>query len=347
MNAQCNMAVYRLDIDHDDPRVETFVPKDDEGPLLGSRGWDMADRLTDFRPARPIRADWEPPQLSNVWKPLAVKGRIRTWNDYPRLIDLPAFSRRAVDVLRDMLEANGELLPLICDHGDYWAYNLRTIADIVNVDKSVHAFDEATRLRYFPITEIDRFEVYSDRLAALTIFRIRQDATGTYATRPFAERVRAAGLHNFVFNRVWPWPEGTVWRTEAANQRRAAREARRRRGASNLRGNTVVIRLITGGRGKPTKQQHAHVAAIMDSLDALLADPAASYDAPVFGNLEGDEPTTGEHRLFLSCPHADRLVDHLRPWLHHLDWPGAVVVVKRYGELYDGAAREESVRGPW
>ena len=30
----------------------------------------------------------------------------------------------------------------------------------------------------------------------------------------------------------------------------------------------------------------------------------------------------------------------LAPWLHHLDWPRSVYLMKRYGEMYDEDAKE-------
>jgi hypothetical protein len=262
-------------------------------------------------------------------------------------MDHPAFSQRAVDVLRDMLEPNGELLPLDYEHGTFWAYNLRTVVDIVNVEASTHSFDETTRRRHFPMTEINHFEIYPERLNELTIFRLRQQLSSTYVTQPFVDRVRSAGLNNFVFEKIWPWPKGTNWNTEVRKQQLAAAKAKRHAGAPNLRNHAVVIRLLTGSTRVPTKQQREHVGVIMDSLDALLADPNAPYESPFYGNLQGDEPVKGEHRLFLSCPDADRLVERIRTWLQHLDWPHDVVVVKRYGELRDESAREVTLHGPW
>lgn len=349
MTSKNDCAVYHLDVDNDDPRVEglALATYGEPSLLQEHRGHEIPSRLTDFLPSRPYQPNWEPLRLAEIWKPLRVVGRVRAWNDYPTLMSWPAFSRRAIDALHDMLEPNGELLPLLYEHGEYWVYNVRTVVDIVNLDVSIHSMDETTRLQYFPVTEIEHYEIYPERLHGLSIFRMRQDPSGTYVTQPFVDRVRSAGLRNFVFEKIAPWPKGTNWITEVSKQRRAAREAKRKAGVADLRGNTVVLRLVTGENKMPNKQQREHVGVIMDSLDALLADPNAAYDAPVYGNLAGDEPVKGEHRLFLNCPDADRLVAHLKPWLHYLDWPGPIVVVKRYGELYDENAREETLQGPW
>ncbi len=335
------IAVYHLDIDHDDPRIERFVPISSTS-LLGARGHGHDDRLTDFYPAAPIVADWVPPTLNKVWIPLEVSGRIRIWNDYPKLMEFPAFSRRAVDALRDLLNANGELLPLRYKDGEYWAYNLRTVVDIINPNESVvidcHRSSTSVARSYY------YYSIRPERLDGLTIFRMRHDLSDVYVTQPFVDRVRTAGLRNFVFEKIWPWPKGTIWYQEARKQNATEREQAR---TPDLACHSLVIRLETGTNLNPNKQQREHVEMIMNSLDALLSDPGAPIDAAYFGRLEGSEPFKGEYRLYFSCPDADKLVDHLRSWLHHLDWPGSVQVVKRYGEMRDEEAREETAEGPW
>jgi hypothetical protein len=334
-------AVYELVMDHDDSRIESFVPNDPE-PL--THGTFRKNRVDDFFADRPEGPDWTPPRLAPIWTPLPVRGRVRAWNDYPTMVSIvPVFSQRAVDALSDILEPNGELLPLVTKVGRYWAYNILTVADIVDVDRSVRYASSASFGASGVIDDFRYYEILPEKLSGLTIFRLRQRRGGAYVTRGFVDRARAAGLRGMRFDKIWPWPKGTFWKVEAKKAREAAK-ARDRRPA--LRRHTVVLRLATGRRS-PTKVQREHVEAIMDALDRLLADPHAAYDAPVFGNLEGNEPVNGEHWLFLSCPDADQLVEAMRPFLRRLDWPGEVVLTKRYGEMrYEGAA-EETVRGPW
>jgi hypothetical protein len=334
--------LYLVESNRNDPRSEGFTVVDPLEPsLLGRRGWNdhADDRIRDFFPPFPIQGDWTSPRLADLWRPLRVKGRVRAWNDFPTIdMVVPAFSQRAVDALGDILEANGELLPLEYEHGTWFAYNCRTVADIVDYTKSTVSLDCGVQ------KEIDHYTIYVERLTGLTLFRMRHDVgPALYSTQSFVDRARQAGLRNFDFEKIWSWPKGTIWYLENKKLRRQ----KKINGKPDLRGHSVVIRLGTGSKAKPNKRQREHVEMIMDSLDALLADPYAAYDAPVFGNLQGDEPLKGEHRLFLSCPDADRLVEHLRPWLRHLDWPGSVEVVKRYGDLYDEGAREETIRGPW
>lgn len=66
------------------------------------------------------------------WTPVYVKmsEAKKKWaiGDFPSLgRTAPVFSRRAAEALRDPLCASGELLPLACDEGDYYVYNVTRV----------------------------------------------------------------------------------------------------------------------------------------------------------------------------------------------------------------------------
>src|SRR5260370_19682769 len=76
---------------------------------------------------------WTVTPMGTIWRPQPVEGRVYAFNDYPCVnLTIPAFSRRAVDVLRDLLEPNGELLPLVSSVGEYYAFNTTKVADILD-----------------------------------------------------------------------------------------------------------------------------------------------------------------------------------------------------------------------
>jgi hypothetical protein len=124
----------------------------------------------------------------------------------------PVFSERAVEALRDLLQSNGELLPLLCDEGTYHVFNTTTVVD---------ALDEQ-RSEFKPLQELDpdlfwkappdemgitRHEFFSDKVADLSIFRIPFGSN--YAenyplvTDRFVQRVAASGLKGFEFQLLW------------------------------------------------------------------------------------------------------------------------------------------------
>ncbi len=112
----------------------------------------------------------------------------------------PLLSRRAVEALRDMLEPNGELLPVICDYEEFWIFNTTRLLD---------ALDEAeSELRRFPssgrIMKIERYELLADQLGECPIFKLTLDAHGrALVTKEFIDRVNQSALVGFSFCPIW------------------------------------------------------------------------------------------------------------------------------------------------
>ncbi len=170
------------------------------GPFLGDDIKGLYPRPEDLRD-RPV-----PPPLAGIWQPREVKEDV----PFPRGMDLISvswvlgLSQRAVDVLRDMLEPNGEILPLIMPKGvgTFFLYRMRKIADVLDLEKS--------RLEYVPIghlaLRIDYHQFRTDQLAGLSIFQIPERLYSVYVTEEFVSRVRQSGLKGFKFVKVWPLP---------------------------------------------------------------------------------------------------------------------------------------------
>ena len=338
--------VYKLEPFYEIPKYEGFARKHDVS-YLGHRWlWE------DFHfPTAPHRRDWEAPRLASVWKPVEVTGRVRKFNDYPGIGQIPAFSQRAVEALREFLEPNGEILPLISSVGSYFAYNITTVADVLDLDGSDILWPKGTeedRLvhfkkpdgvhTYYTVTAIRRYEFIAKRLGDLSIFRIPEDTADVYVTGPFVARAREAGLQGMNFIKVWPLPTGANWKK--LNEQNVRRLERKKNCGRLVQGNSIVLRLRAAA-AKPSQAEVAEVERLMDELDAALIN--VEVDAPEAGSLEGHEWVGGDCRLFFSCPDCDALVDKLWPWLKSLRWPGKVMLMKRYGEFHDAGAREEYV----
>jgi hypothetical protein len=317
------LAMYELESELEDPRFEGFGM--DAPSLRGNR-----NRLDDFLPDKITDARWQAPRMASTWTtPRVDDSRVRKFNDYPAVLTAPVFSERAVRALRDLLEPNGELLPLESKLGNYWIYNITTVADVVDPDRSVvNWIHRDWRLS----STIDRYEVFPERLESLAIFRIIEDPPSAFVTDVFVERARAAGLQGMNFIKTWPMPPGVIW-WELERDRGLAKE-----NSNPFTGQSMVIRL--GLRGRPAKggpDEHAAIDRLLDELDAMLA-PSDSRE--LIGSLEGHEYLRRECRLFLSCPDADALFERLRPWLRGLNWPGEVAVLKRYGHYRQKKAPE-------
>jgi hypothetical protein len=114
-----------------DPRFNGFIWPDAPS-LLG-----LKEIFFDFEEENGDKLCWQPRRLKSVWKPLKVRGRVNGFNDYPCLeLATPVFSRRAVDALGKMLSDNGELLPLVTEVGEYFAYVCLTKLDVLDQKKS-------------------------------------------------------------------------------------------------------------------------------------------------------------------------------------------------------------------
>jgi hypothetical protein len=320
----------------DDPRFEGFAFVREES-LRGKRSLQA-----DFMPDNVLTQgrSWTVTQLTPLWIPQHVVGRVRPFNDHPCIsLTIPAFSRRAVDVLREYLEPNGELLPLISAIGEHYVYNVTTVVDILDHERSKVQWANEKHITAF---EILRYECLAEKMADLSIFRMVEKPSTTYVSQVFVDRVRQHELQGFHFIKLWPLPDGASWQEEDKKERKKKVQVKTKRGPAPVKGNTVVLRLAIA-KAKPSKAEKDRLAKIMDEIDAMLYDPAAKPNAPLLGSLEGDDVVEGELRLFLSCPDADALVEKLRPLLNNLTWDGGVKVLKRYGALTDASSREEYV----
>jgi len=112
---------------------------------------------------------------------------------------IPVFSSKAVTVLEDFLEPNGELLPIICDKEKYFLFNVTKVVDALDEPNcELQLFDDGG------IMDIVRYSFLKKKLIGVNIFKLPQDLLGwVYATDAFVDRVQAAGLKGFKFRLVW------------------------------------------------------------------------------------------------------------------------------------------------
>ena len=156
---------------------------------------------------------WSAPRLAAKWKVQKLVGDVSPENDFPcegvSADFIPLFSPRAVDGLRDFLEPNGELLPVSTPLGTYYAYNVTTIVNVVDVRKS----------KMLPLgQEWDVVVFRADRVKGLTIFKLPQIPKHIYVTEPFVQRVRELGFQGMWLTKIWPIPKGTRWQNERGKE---------------------------------------------------------------------------------------------------------------------------------
>lgn len=179
------MNVYELDADAN--RYENlYFPNEEVVALL----LDAFDR-------RPLAETWVPYEVK-VLRDRAHRGRPPS--DYPSLHGtMPVFSARAVEALRDLLEPNGEILPLTCPDGEYYAYNVLTVLDAFDEEHS-----ECRRFTSGDIMHVAQYAFFGEPLVGATIFKLtRLRRSRNMVTDAFVKRVTGAGLTGFWFVPLW------------------------------------------------------------------------------------------------------------------------------------------------
>jgi hypothetical protein len=111
---------------------------------------------------------------------------------------VPVFSSRAVDVLRPMLEAAGEILPLDCPGRRYFAFNVTRVVDALDESRSI-----LKRFSDGGVMRIVEPHFKREALEDAHIFKVSQLRTVVFVDDAFVERVLNAELKGFLFEKVW------------------------------------------------------------------------------------------------------------------------------------------------
>ncbi|MBO8142920.1 MAG: hypothetical protein H0Z37_12245 [Firmicutes bacterium] len=180
------MKIYWLRADKED--YQTFyTPDEAEYEIL--REFD----------GRPRSASWVPIRVA-VWRHEQVPEGLKP-SDFPSLrSSCPVFSTRAAEGLWDLLEPNGEILPLLCDEGEYFVYNVTTLSDALD--------EERSEISRFPddgqVMAVYEYVFRSDKVGQAAIFKLTQIPTlWVFVTEEFVQRVQELGLVGFDFTLVW------------------------------------------------------------------------------------------------------------------------------------------------
>ena len=329
--------IYRLGEVLDDPKFEGF-----DWDARALTGGDYS-RECDFTHFDFDTVNYEIPRLKGRWdRPTMLRQeKVAAYNDFPACPHVPVFSQRAVSVLFDFLEPNGELLPLTTKRGKYFAFQTLTIADgILNVTKTKGS------VRKPPIfDDVSTYSFYKSKLSGLTIFRVREEPSTVLVTLAFKQRIESNGLLGFDLEKVWPVPS----RAEEIAER-AIRANRRKVKAGvvwrDYQKETVVIRLpLTGD--SPSTAEGKKLDKFRSALDEklVLRSPKDAYFGSIvaYGGSEESDKEDKTYCIYLNCPEAQRLIDYIKPEISSLKWKGDVKVSKRNAPYWDEDAVDKFV----
>lgn len=335
--------------------IYSFKKNCDDRRLLGfsSPGSELPGLLS---PSEVSDRNWTVPRRAESWTPVPVTGAVRDLNDIP-FVDLlvPAFSQRAVDALKDLLEGNGELLPLQSSTKQaYFAYNVTTIAEILDLSKSsIWWLSEGVVAG--GINRMALKESALKELEQLSIFRLREDSFSIYVTDRFIRRLEEHGLQGAEYAVVWPpdavhTPFAAKEKTAAKGKPAPAKSKPKRSAAVNAtpvppaqeaalqQTQSVFLEVSLHPKAGGRKLNDDDVDGLMDRIEAAMFDPS-SHAQPV-GVIEGHEIGDEEAKIFFSCPDADKLVKTLKDIVKELKWETPYKIRARAGHFTDPKAAE-------
>lgn len=140
---------------------------------------------------------WSPIKMQIVTNDLghSLRESDSPWLESHALI----FRQRAIDALRPLLEANGELLPLSCDDADLWTYNPTHVLDALDVSAS-----ETKRFGDGRIILIDRHVFRPEFIQGVEIFKLScLRVSPTFVGKAFVDAWKSARLRGLEFTKVW------------------------------------------------------------------------------------------------------------------------------------------------
>lgn len=196
------MKIYWL---HSDvTKYPFFYALDDEAS-------EKAKILLDNYPIEPIGSRWTPPTIAiderdrDAWPTdFTMVNYNSTW---------PMFSSRAVEVLRDLLEPDGELLPVECEEGEFYIYRISHVLNAVDIKHSVCTYYDDGNME-----DIKKPAIVESRVGNHHLFRLPRYIKGKpktfwdeiYVTEHFVDRLKVSDLEGYKCELKWPWPKREV-----------------------------------------------------------------------------------------------------------------------------------------
>jgi hypothetical protein len=170
------LVIYELRAEPEKFRGFEIVHEEEIAPFVdGFAGEPMADT-------------WRTPEV-RFWQD-ARGDELR--GDFPSLVGfMPAFSGRAKESMGVLLEGAGEWLPLRCNEGDYWAFNVLAVADVMDEGRSQGEYLAPGRL-----LTLDKLALRGPASVAVgPIFKLPQWLKGSaLVTQRFVDLVISARL---------------------------------------------------------------------------------------------------------------------------------------------------------
>lgn len=123
-------------------------------------------------------------------------------SDFPTFAShVPVFSYKARTELFDLLQNNGQYVPLTCGHEVYYAYNVTDVADVLDKDNS-----EIKRFKNSGgIMDVAKYEFIPKLMSNnIVIFKIPETVLmDVFVTDTFVKRVKSSRLLGMDFRKIY------------------------------------------------------------------------------------------------------------------------------------------------
>ncbi len=141
--------------------------------------------------------------LSSSWIPVKIRrvttdeGKKFVPSDFPWLGGPLIMRWKAIDALRDMLLAHGEILPLETDDGiELFVFNCRVVDALDEANSTIWRFPSSGR-----IMRIKDVSFIQSKIEGLDMFRLPLRSSATYVSENFVKQYKKAGLVGLEFNK--------------------------------------------------------------------------------------------------------------------------------------------------
>jgi hypothetical protein len=146
-------------------------------------------------------------ERSALWTPIQMKvvrteydGRPFSYSDAPWLgSHALVFRAEAIAALRTILDAHGELLPLVCEDAALWAFNATRVISALDEEHS-----ELWRFDSGRIMHVERYAFNADAVLGVDMFKIPQlRACPTFVSESVVRAWTSSGLRGLEFKPIW------------------------------------------------------------------------------------------------------------------------------------------------
>ena len=154
-----------------------------------------------------LHIDFDGSSQEKDWWPRIMKRRNdKPLGDYVSILsgDVMIMERKAINKLRPLM-GNVEILPLVCDFGDYLAINVMDVLECIDYEKSEFKLfkDEIWNGRPH-IMRFIKYEFIKGKTEGYNIFKIIDaPKSRIFVNETFVEAVEKNGITGFKFELVW------------------------------------------------------------------------------------------------------------------------------------------------